>query len=87
MFLAVARRCFTAKRLRAALLAVTRDHPYIEEEDLSTYADLLVDDACTLVENMAVQEHARVTERGLTFDQGGSQEVTVRVVCRGFCPL
>jgi hypothetical protein len=87
VFWAVVRRCYTAQCLQAALLAVTRDHPYVEVEDINTYADRLGDDACTWVEHMAVQEHARVTERGLTFDQGGSQEVTVRVVCRGFCPL
>ena len=83
----VVRRCYTAQRLQAALLALTRDHPYVEVEDPNTYADKLGDDACTWVENMVVQEHARVTERGLTFDQGGSQEATVRVVCCGFCPL
>ena len=87
MFLALARRCYSAQRLRAALLAATRDHPYIEVEDRNTYADRLRDDVCTLVENMALQEHARVTDREVAFDLGGSQEVTVRVVCRGFCPL
>jgi hypothetical protein len=58
-----------------ALRAVTTEHPYKEGEDLKAYADRLADDACSLVESVAAQEHLRVTKRGGAFGCGGPKTV------------